>query len=241
MKKLLALILALALCLSLCACGSGAQNDAAAQDSSTELAGETTPEPTPEPEPKYAIGDTVSTDLVTLTLDASEPAVALSNEWGMSGSDEWGNIVYTPKEYDASKDANNPFVAGKGHTLIYFCITMTNQDRTRLEYASSSSDLSRYYTIEYNGNTTAELKTGAMISNVAHYVGNSRGGATKIEPNSWFDSTILSLEPGETATARLYFVIPVNPEELTEGYTLSFELPNSDGSKTTFSFYVPAK
>ena len=227
MKRVLVFLLALSMVLALCACG--------------ETAPAATPEPTPEPTPLYSIGDTVSTDIMSLKLEASEPAIALDNHWGLSGSEDWGKTAYTPKEYNAAEDAKNPYVAAKGHTLIYFCITLSNLDRARLAYASSSSDLARYYKIAYNGESAATLKTGSMISNVDHYIGTSSGGILKIEPGTWCDTTVLGLEPGETSTARLFFDIPTDIENLTEGYTLSFELPNSDGSKSIFSFFVPAK
>lgn len=254
MKKLATLVLATLLLLSVLACGgngaetnepmpepTGAAADPSVQAPTPEPTAEPTPEPTPEPEPKFSVGETVSTDIMELTLDESEPAIALSNSWGLSGSEDWGKTVYTPKEYDAAADADNPYVAAKGHTLIYFCITASNLDRARLEYVTSSSDLKYRFTIEYNGSTEAELKYGAMRSNQESYVSSSSGRITTILPNQWYQSTIMWLEVGETATARLYFDIPTDVENLTEGYTLSFALPNSDGTETTFSYYVPAK
>lgn len=248
MKKLMSLLLAAVMLLSFAACsGNGGKTaektqeptEAPTAEPTEEPTEAPTPEPTEEPEPKYAIGDTVSTDIMSLKLEASEPAIALHNSWGLSGSSDWGKVVFTPKEYNAAEDAKNPYVAATGHTLIYFCITISNLDRTRLSYASSSMDLERYYKIEYNGNTSAKLATGAERSNKDNYVGNSMGGATKIPANQWYQSTILGLEVEETATARLYFDIPTDISNLTEGYTLSFQLKNSNGSMTTFSFFVP--
>ena len=53
MKKVLSLILALVLCLSLCACGSSSKT--------------------------YLIGETVSTDIFSFTLDAAALTIALNN------------------------------------------------------------------------------------------------------------------------------------------------------------------
>ena len=119
-------------------------------------------------------------------------------------------------------------------------VIISNLDRTSLKLVSSSSDLGQIYKIEYNGSRNAEIMYGAVRSSEKHYTSNS-GRITISEPDTWYNSTILSLENGETATARLCFNIPTDIENLSEGYTLSFLLPKSDGKKTKFSFFVPVE
>ncbi|MCD7717266.1 MAG: hypothetical protein LUI39_12600 [Lachnospiraceae bacterium] len=80
----------------------------------------------------YRLGDSISTDIMDFTLDSAQFAIALENTYG--------DDYLLPKEYDASDDAKNPFVASIGHTLVYFSMIITNNNRTSLNINDTFSD-----------------------------------------------------------------------------------------------------
>ena len=127
MKKLFAMCLALATLLPLCACGAeGSSGNSAA---ATE---------------RYQIGDTVSTDIFEFTLDAAAFTIALNRVYGSD--------YFTPKEYDASADSGNPFVASVGHTYVAFTYTVKCLDRSSNEFHDG---IRGSVSIEYNGQTVS--------------------------------------------------------------------------------------
>lgn len=70
----------------------------------------------------YHVGDTVSTDVVEFTLDNAALALALENTMDES----YG----LPKDYDATEDAQNPYVAPTGTTFAAYGYTLKNLDRS---------------------------------------------------------------------------------------------------------------
>ena len=101
MKKLLTLALAAVLALALAACSGGTSGPQAQEETPAS------------PEPEYlSPGDTVSTDILTFTLDEAQLAVALDSTLNENYAE--------PKEYDPQTDAQNPFVAATGHTYAAF-------------------------------------------------------------------------------------------------------------------------
>ena len=143
MKKALSLLLALVMCLSLCACGGGSNTP-------------DTPKATEPPETYYHIGDTVSTNLFSFTLDAATLAIALENTHG----ENFGN----PKEYNPQEDNGNPYVAPTGHTYAAFTYTVENISRSSEEFHGGNFVKVIYKDTEY----TTTLDDCAVLYHLVH-------------------------------------------------------------------------
>lgn len=222
-KKLAALLLTAALALSLAACDDGSESSSPGAPSADT----------------YKLGDTVSTDIFEFTLDTAELAIALDN--GKRDLD--GNIKDTymmPKEYDASNDSNNPFVASKGHTFVSITYTVSNLDRAFVNFNDAEEHL---FSIEYNGTKyTPDIVNGLYRVYSESYLMDDSGTIETIEPNVWheFDLNYYSvgLEVGDTETRRFYVDIPTDVESLTDDFSVIISIPNSDGTKTEFTYLI---
>lgn len=175
-----------------------------------------------------AIGETVSTDIVELTLDRAEFATALYN--GISTEAVLGQTpideveLGLPKEYDASADADNPYVAPVGHVLVAYTVTVSNLDRTALDLDEWSS--SDFVTLTYsNQELSADKKETVLII---------------CADGSLFSSPALNLplSASDTSTVRRYAEFAIEPESLTDPFQLTFSLPNSQGEKEHFTYQI---
>lgn len=88
-----------------------------------------------EPEETYAVGDTVESELVRLTLDDAQLAIALNNSFASFGPEgtTYNEDYFLPKPYDEAEDEDNPFVAAKGYTLVWFEVVLENLDRESVD------------------------------------------------------------------------------------------------------------
>jgi len=227
--------LAFALTLGLAGCATGATSPQQSEDetvaveeaeSTEEVDGEESSEDaTAEEEAQvtYHIGDTVSTDLVEITLEDAGFAIAMESSWpfgeGISPSEDH---LLTPKEYDSTDDAKNPYVASIGHTLVYLTFSANNLDRSSLplDYIASA---------EYGG----EAYESWTISADDHWY----AVRTDFTHAASVVSNIL-LSTGGPHQYRGYFDIPVEPSSLDETFLLTLYLPNPDGSLSAFVFEV---
>jgi hypothetical protein len=226
MKKLIALLLALTLCVSLCACG-GSTGETEPQETAAVEQEEPSTEDTEEPEEteteeeladdavKYQLGDTVETDILAITLDYASFAIALERSYG--------DDYLMPKEYDATEDAKNPYVAAKGHTLVAIEYTANNLDRTSVSFDGSL--VSQFISVTYDGQKYFPS---------TNYKYCSENGAAWEE----YDGSNVLLFAGDQKTMRCYVDIPTDIEDLTDTFTLTFRLPNSAGDTEDFSFIV---
>lgn len=216
MKRIIAMLLALMLCLPLCACG----------DAGDEVQ-------------YYKPGETVSTDLVEFTLDEAEFAIALVNS---SDRDTGLEKFFTPKEYDAEKDAKNPYVAAVGHTYAAITYTVNNLNRadTRIE---GSRD---FVTVTYNGEDYVpeewdSFRYGAEMHH-QEKMEVSNGSAYTYKPGEWHavpgTVTSMLLMAGEKTSYRAIVDIPVEVESLTDDFLITFTLPNSDETTSSFTYLV---
>lgn len=223
-----AAIAALACCLFGCSSQSVGQQEGAA-------AGETEAA-------TYNVGDTVETDIVRFTLDRAELAIALENSGAASvgyGADGLADDNYfMPKEYNAEEDADNPYVAAKGNTLVSLTFTAENLDRDFLNL--DDNDPEDFFAVEYDGTAyTGERdfdKDGALI--VRYGVENANGEGWKDYSHMGMPVSGILLEVGETASYKCYIDIPVEIEDLSSPFKITVNLPNSDDETTPFTFVV---
>ena len=205
-------------------CAKQGANDGASDDSPSQE-----PPASSEAQPAtVAIGETVSTDIVELTLDRAEFATALYN--GISTEAVLGQIpvdeveLGLPKEYGASADADNPYVAPVGHVLVAYTVTVSNLDRTARDLDEWSS--SDFITLTYsNQELTADKKETVLIISA---------------DGSLYSSPVLNLPlaASDTSTFRRYAEFAIEPEALTDPFRLTFSLPNSQDEKERFTYQI---
>ena len=235
MKKTAWIPLTLALLLALSACSgntSGTASPSAPDDSAgvaepsdtavtPNAPAEETPEAPPEEEAPetYAVGDTVSTDLAEFTLDDAQLAIALDNTLGEN--------YCLPKAYDAEADAQNPFVAPTGHTYAAFTYTLTNLGRT-----SYSGELP-FVTAAYG-----DAVSDRQVDSVEYRADDQTWEPTGNDPNTTVFTWNFVLEVGETRSFRSSIDLPAEAASLSDPFTLTVELPASDGTTASFVYEI---
>lgn len=220
--------------LGIAGCGSDSNNQGFDTQGATEELQER------EEVTKYVVGDTVETDLVRLTLNDACFAIALGNSFPV-GCDFMGNTAYgsgyseleyfTPKEYSAEDDSDNPFVAPKGNILVYTEMTLECLDRDSLEVDDSLND--EFAVLNYEGEDYKVdiFETLAM---------NKEYGIRADAEGNWEQLGVsnLLLAPTSTYTYRACYCYPVEPENLDEPFEITFQLPKSDDTTESFTFAV---
>ena len=184
----------------------------------------------------YSVGDAVETDIARFTLDRAELAIALENSGAATvgyGADGLADDNYfMPKEYSAEEDADNPYVAAKGHTLVSLTFTAENLDRSHVEHDGGNAE--KFFAVEYNGQTyTKGSSNDPNGLEVDYGVENRNGEGWK----SYGVSNIL-MGSGEMTSYKCSIDIPVEIEDLSSPFKVTVNLPNSSGDTTPFTFAV---
>lgn len=204
MKKTISLLLALVMCLPLCACG-----------------GSTT---------YYNIGDTVSTDLFSFTLDAAALAIALENDYG----ENFG----IPKEYNPQVDSKNPYVAPTGHTYAAFTYTVQNIGRSSEEFHSGD-----FVQITYNGKKyKATMNDIAVLYHQTNqYYDSASGKMGTNKANTWYSNPSNNMLVGaaEMQSRRAYADFEVEADSLTDAFNIRVSIPSSKGEEV-FIYQISA-
>lgn len=228
MKRMTALALAAALTLSLAACGSAGGENGSAATAPGSAVPSAAPSGVSTPEVEYhQLGETVATDIFEFTLEDGSFAIALSNMVN--------ETRFTPKEYDPAADANNPYVAPKGHTFAAFTYTVTNLDRTSGEFHSGS-----FASVEYDGETYNAMEEGAYYPYQDSVYLDADGDMQTEKAGEWYGSppSNLLLGAGEKETRRAYVDVAVDVADLTETFYLTVQIPSSDGTQASFVYEV---
>ncbi len=124
-----------------------------------------------------------------------------------------GENFFAPKEYDAANDKSNPYVADTGKTFIAITYTVTN-----------------------TGRTTTQLYKGGFFT--AKYDGKGYPAVGVLTLNASNKSDSVLVEAGATESNRAYAEIPVDVENLTDGFTITVQIPNSKGKTEKFTYTV---
>lgn len=171
----------------------------------------------------YHIGDTVSTDIAEFTLNDSKLTIALSNT-----NDE---TYFTPREYDATRDGRNPYVASTGHTLVYVDFTLSAIDRSSVNVNDTFEG--SFYKIKYNGKTNnGNFKIGLKKVTSSNYLNEIATG--KWEKHT---TTNILISSGGQSQYRAYAEIE-SDNNLKDKCYITFNLPNSEGKKTPFTYVI---
>ncbi len=179
---------------------------------------------------KYNVGDTVETDLVRLTLNNAALTIALNSSINVGTGFNINNDYFCPKEYETGEDSDNPFVAPKGSTLVFYELLLENLDRDYLELDSGSESEFLSVTYDETSCTGSDFKEKEYGWNVEDVDG----------AQSWDITTVsnMLLSVGTKELHRGYAVVPFEPESLSDSFEISFQLPKSDGTTESFIFTV---
>lgn len=202
----------------LCSCGNNdTLNNINEQENILQVANEEETEEIIEEENlvSFKLGESIETDILRITLNTAKLTIAVENTNGDS--------YFLPKEYDLQGDQRNPFVAAKGHTLVAITYTAKNLDRTGVNFDGSFND--NFMSIEYDGE---------------FYFSKTVYGYKSANGWDWeqYNSSNVLLLAGETEIFRCYIDIPIETENLSDTFLLTFNLPNSDGSTESFTYVV---
>lgn len=206
MKKILCLIMSIVLCLSIVGCG--------------------------KKEVTYKIGDTVSTERVSVTLKNIKPTIAVNNSGSWTSSTGYATESYfTPvDEYENG----NPFAARKGSSLIWFEVEIKNLDRDSLEMKPWYTGVDYInFQIEYDGETYYQNSDNTEIGTEA---------IETIDGINWkkYVASNILLLAGKKGSYRLYTEIP---KELSadDEFKLIVNLPNTEGKSDRFVYHINNK
>ena len=226
MKKIIAFLLSVVMCLSFAACDNKANDNET--DSVDTTITETEP---PKPEiPTAQLKETVSTDIVDLTLEHSKLTYYVSNA--------------STNYVEATDEANSMFAAKVGTCYVSMTVTVTNKDRGgSLDFCGGFSAWDPAdWSVTYNGE---EYEMYGFDLNSANYdnISLSYGAIVNKDTGKVIEKvgTINDLiSAGQTLTYRFFGIIKVDPESLNDGFELNVKVPNSKGEYEDFKYIVPA-
>lgn len=177
----------------------------------------------------HKLGETVSTDIFEFTLNAAEFTIALNNV----NDDK----RFTPKEYDADDDADNPYVAPVGHTYAAFSYTVKNLNRASSEFHSGS-----FATVKYDGKKYKAMKDGAFFQYETEQYKDTDGSIKTRKAGEWYSNTSnnMLLLTNEKETRRARVELETEVKDLTADVEITFKIPNSEGKKEEFTYRVTA-
>lgn len=210
--------------LGMAACG----DQPAQEPEPTEQDTPENPEQSEEVE-KHAVGETVETDLARLTLNRAAFAIALNSSLSIGADFNIDNDYFCPKEYVAEEDADNPYVAPRGSTLVFYEVVVENLDRASLELDDSSLE-SEFISVTYDGESYSTFEEKKYGWEVRDLDGEQDWDSLPV--------TNILASVGVRDLYRAYAMAPFEPTSLSDPFDLSFTLPCSDGTTQTFTFAV---
>lgn len=223
MKKSIALLLAMILCLSFAACDNKTTENETDSTDTTVI--ETEP---PEPEiPTAQIKETVSTDIVDLTLEHSKLTYYVSN--------------VSTNYVEATDVANSLFAAKMGTCYVSMTVTITNKDRGgSMDFCGGFAKWDAAdWSVTYNGE---EYDMYGFNLNTTDYDSVKLCYGVKVYGDKCIkiDTDNVLISAGETVTLRFFGIIKVDPVSLNDGFELNVKVPNSKGEYENFKYIVPA-
>ena len=228
MKKLLALILAAALALSLVACGGGGGTGDTNTPSTPSGGGDSIPEDTGEPadyvedDTRYQLGDTVSTDILELTVKKASLALyAKGPVYTLSGETTNIDEAYEP----ADGSSYCLFKCNKGRVLVCLDFILKNTDR----YDLNTDDCNIEFVIRKDGDTF-DVKGYAL--NYPDGVLGLNYGNSSIATNDGafikYEAGNIIMKPNTAYEIKTVGIAGFEAEDLSATFELIATIENSD-------------
>ena len=222
MKKTLALLLALVMALSLCACGSNS-NTASNNESASKTESVEQTETTENTDTIIAqsLGDTVSTDIIDLTV--KKAALAFYAEGATHTSD--GKVTNIDTACEPAENGGL-YSCNKGHALVCLDFVIKNNDRSKLD----TRDLIVSFTVRQGDNENMVFgydpnsPSGKGRLNLYLMPIASNGGDFIICKSS---NKLISA--GEELEIKWVGIVSFEPDDVNGSFDLVAEVKNSSG------------
>ena len=236
MKRIIAFLLSAIMCIALTACNGSNEKMPEEVTSSTESSIETESATVAETEPPTLeiptaqFKETVSTDIVDLTLEHSKLTYYVSNS----------SSTYV----EPTEEANSLFAAKIGTCYVSMTVTVTNKDRGgSLNFCGGFSAWDPAdWSVTYNGEEY-EMYGFDLNSANCDNISLSYGAIVNKDTGKVIEKVGTSndlISAGQTLTYRFFGIIKVDPESLNDGFELNVKVPNSKGEYEDFKYIVPA-
>lgn len=179
-------------------------------------------------EEKLDVGKTASTDLAEFTLENAQFAYYLNN-------------TFLDENYLLPTDEpNEVFAASLGHCLVSLTFTLTSKDRGNyIDFAGTFTDWDPNFIVTYGGESYPVNGFDLNDNDGNDYF--SLGYSVIGSEQNAFGSMNYLLTAGETVTIRAFGVVAVDPGNLTDGFDISVDVPNSQGEYETFTYTIPPR
>lgn len=225
-KRILSIILCVAMSYSLCACGSEKSEEDIVSVESSEIVEDSEKTEMKEEATFVELGDTISTDILEITIDSAELAFFAS-----SVND---NTYATPVE-----NTDGIFRTNKGHVFVCLKFGIKNTDRGRVSIGDNLGIPFEFYYLkddtelplmQFDLNNADGMGymdfTFAAIGNDKDSVLEKAGSSNKI-----FDAN-------QYMYVQTLGIVNTEPQDLTDSFKLKIYLPNSSGEKEVFIYNV---
>ena len=213
MKRVLTLILALMMVLSLCGCGGAGAS--AGTDAKTT-----------------ALGETVSTDILEVTVKKAALAYAAAAASYNASTDKVSNLDEACEPADSGLYQSN-----KGRCLLCIDFVLKNTDRATIDTDNcyvqftvkqngKSADLKDFDFNNPDGRGWSELRFSGMPISVD-------GGDFVVSHTS-----NMLIDAGESVEIKYVGVVGFEPDALDDPFEVVVSIPNSSGERETFTYTV---
>ena len=226
-KRILSIILCVAMSYSLCACGSEKSEEDIVSVESSEIVEDSEKTEMKEEATFVELGDTISTDILEITIDSAELAFFAS-----SVND---NTYATPVE-----STNGIFTTNKGHVFVCLKFGVKNTDRAKVSLGDNFGGIpfEFYYLTDEVELPLMQFDLnnpdGSGLMNFAFAV----IGTDKDSKLTKAGSSNKLVEANEYLYVQTLGIVNTEPQNLTDSFQLKIYLPNSSGEKEVFIYNV---
>lgn len=205
------------MCLALCACGGGDKSETGAAGEKADSA--------------YKLGDTVSTDIINLTVNNAQLAFFAAPPATSTSDGKTAN----PDEACAPSENSTLFTANKGRTLVCLDFVIENLDRSTLD----TDDYIVSFQVQQNGESAPVKgydlndKDGCFGLNLSWSPIAENGGDfyTHSSMNKLIDA-------GSSVEIKVVGIVGFESADLNAPFDLVVSVMNSDGNAEDFVFTI---
>lgn len=174
-------------------------------------------------------GDTVSTDIVDLTIEQASFTYYASSKVDQS----WAAPL--------AEDSGGIFKTNKGRTFVALTFTVTNKDRNTIDIGETFQNGWDFSWKVLYKNASYNIKTFDLNNPDGNYgLSLSFSAISKDGRNTFskYDSSNYLLKAGETITIRTLGLVTMEPEFLDDGFDLIVNVLNSQAKDELFIYSI---